>query len=684
MTIDIRAYVYCSLGPIISGEISDSSFVDNGLVTTTGSVVLNGLFKPAIGTSVSFSYAKNGYIAKIPRSLVVLSSFADPFRNQTTVQLGCRLTYRSNAGPADQEGPDTQPTFSLAESYLVPPRISASSIFVNCAQKVGLGAIAPLTNEFVTDEFDYSGGYVNTMADLLKSECYFGYVNSSGNLTIRTLNVSRGGGPLLDETKIIDIGPTGSTDIPGDAVSVNYDSKTFVPPNNEAKNGPSVSDLRDYGNGGGIGGGGEGGGITVPTGNGVEASKDGTGDANGCSDDDVAIQKRNWEFEANNPDSVTVYDKWTDEDGTERTDEYEFIPWSWTRTTYDVWDRAVYRFEVQNGLVQQNWKSTWWTYEIEAPTSVRKKNKCEEWWENRTEENKDKYTFVVWYGPAEKEKPDNYADVLMEETVEETPEADIIQACGFAENFYPNIASLPKTRRVTLIQFTHYEKDDESGISKTRTEKYIPYVQTPEGALSIGKRAEKVAIKNLTAGNSPFVETAENIINDAAQLVKYGGEARIRTEREYGLQKRPGSAERLTKEYARQAPIEQKAEIEYVQESDSPTNPIQFDMPYAPDDIMTSTVSGNKVTYTVEPSDAKIKATNYGRVQNKLLFGSNSGLSIQIAPENMPPYPLMPIHIKLKGLTGHYMTNAQSWAFDANGIIAGCDALYWGVVGSNP
>lgn len=664
MTIDIRAYVYCSLGPVISGEISDSSVVDNGLVTTTGSVVLSGLLKPTIGTSVSFSYAKNGHMAKIPRSLVVLSSFADPFRNQTTVQLGCWLTYKANAGPTEQEEPDAQPTFSLAESYRVPPRIRASRIFVNCAQKIGLGAVAPLTNEFITDEFDYSGGYVNTMADLLKSECYFGHINSSGGLSVKTLNVLGGGGPLLDETRIIDIGSTGSTDVPGDAVSVNYDSKTLAPPNDEAQNGPSAD--------------------------GVGAGEEGDGDTNGCKDDEIARQKRNWEFEVNMSDPVIVYDQWTNEFGEEVIDTYEFIPWSTTRTVYDTWDRATYRFEVQNGLLDQVWKSTWWTYEVPAPVNTAgNNNSCSNWWWNDAgggsvadQYGRGKFSFTIAIDDPEaekEEKPDNYSNIVMEETWEDTPKADIIQACGFAETFFPNISSLPIGRQTTLIQYTYYEKDEATGISKVRTEKYIPYVQTPEGGYSIGKRAELV-----TQYDSLGIEDdVVSVVNDASQLIKYGGETRIRTEREYGLQKRPGAAERLTKEYERQSPVEQKAEIEFSKGSDDAKTGVQFDMPYAPDDIITSTVEGNEVTYTVEPSDAKIKATSYGRAQNKLLFGSNSGLSIQIEPENMPPYPLMPIHIKLSGLTGQYMTNAQSWAFDSNGIIAGCDALYWGAVGSN-
>lgn len=670
MTIDIRARVYCSLGPIISGEISDSSVVDNGLVTTTGSVILSGLYKPSIGTLVQFSYAKNGNLVKIPRRLVVLSSFADPFRKQTTVQLGCWLTYKANAAPLPSEEPDTQPTFSLIDSYRVPPTISASTIFTTCASRIGLGATAPLTNRFILDEFDYSGGYVSTMADLLKSECYFGHINSKGGLSVKTLQVVGGGGPVLNSTNIIDIGSMGSTDVPGEAVSVSYESKTLAPPNDEAQNGPGADDI-NRGNG--------------------ASGEGGAGDRGSCNESEIAQQKRNWEFEQNLADEVTVYDQWTNAQGEQVVDKYEFSPWSTTRTTYDVWDRAVYRFEVQNGLIDQVWRSTWFNYEVPAPlnTGSTVDNPCSNWWWNDTGEGSladqygsGRFSFTIETDEESLDnggKPDNYSNIVMEETWEDTPKADIIQACGFAETWFPNIASLPIGRQTTLIQYIYYEKDELSGITKTRTERYIPYVQTPEGGYSIGKRAEVVSVYD----GPGLQDSVVKIISDASQLVRYGGETRIRTEREYGLQRRPGAADRLSQQYQRQAPIEQEAELGYALGSDNATSAISFDMPYAPDDIITSTVSGSQITYSVEPSDAGIKARNYGRVQNRLLIGSNSGLSIQIAPENMPPYPMMSIYINLNGLTGNYKTNAQSWVFDANGIIAGCDALFWGGVGGS-
>lgn len=679
MTIDIRARVYCSLGPIISGQVSDSSVVDTGLVTTTGSVVLAGIFKPRVGTQVKFSYAKNGAIARIPRLLLVLSSFADPFRNQTTVQLGCALTYNADKGPTPGSK-DAQPPKNDDEFY-VPKMISASTIFSHCAIKVGVGGGALLTNQFIEDEFDYSPGYVSIMNDLLKSECYFGYLNSGGALNTRSIRVGGSGGPLLDRTKVIDIGSTGSNQVPPTEVSVDYDSKRLQPPNDEAENGPGLDN--------------------------IEGDITGEGDENGCKEDDIARQKRNWEFEVNLPDELTVYDRWTNESGEEVVDTYQYIPWSTTKTTYDTWDRALFRFEVQNGLIDQVWRTTWFNYKVPAPLNIPddENNNCSNWWWNNNgsgslsdQYGSGNFSFTIETDEEKLEnngKPDDYSTIIMEETREDTPFADLVQACGFGETWFPNISSLPKGRRTTLIQYIYYEKDEASGITKTRTVKYVPYVQTPEGSYSIGQRAEAVArfsngsFFDLNAFNNAQSsggevsdeDSVERVLADAGRLVQYGGEVRIRTEREYGLQRRPGSAERLTKALEKESPIKESAELAFADGSDEAGASTTFEMPYAPDDKITVEKNGTQITYTSEQSDAKIKAANYGRAQARLIYASNNAVSIQIAPENMPPYPFSPIHISLNNIVGQYMTNAQSWTFDANGIIASCDALYWGAGG---
>jgi hypothetical protein len=97
MTVDVRAKVFCNLGTVIQGSLADEALsAGQGLITCRGQVVLNGLSTPAVGSTVNFGWVRGSTIARIPRTLRVLSSFADPFRGTTTVQLGDKLVYLAN------------------------------------------------------------------------------------------------------------------------------------------------------------------------------------------------------------------------------------------------------------------------------------------------------------------------------------------------------------------------------------------------------------------------------------------------------------------------------------------------------------------------------------------------------------------------------------------------------------
>lgn len=636
MTIDLRAKVYCSLGPLISGEISDSYAVDAGLVYTTGSCVLSGVFKPNVGDVVQFSYAKNGNLVRIPRRLRVLSCFADPLRNQTTLQLGCPLTYKAERGPAPEasNGEDDEEVFySCEEAKKIPTRKTAKTVFQRCCDKIGVKPLSvPLTNSFLLDKFDYSPGYVQIMDDLLKSEGYLGYINAEGDLKIVEIDKDGGSGPVFNETNIIDISPMNSGDIPAGSVAVSFNTQTLKEPEDDEDEEPEYA------------------------------------------------YKRNWEFDSTNPDPVTVIDKYTNPvTKIEQQRTYTYTPWSWTRTSYDSWDRVSMRFEVSNGLLDQTWKTTTYKYAVSGIGS----GTSDPWWNENVYLSSSAYLGAGASGritanttpgecdEQEEEKPDGYSDVVEEAIHEEGPLSDIAGACGFPNFVYPGLHTLPGGRTPTLWQYTYYEKDENTGITKTTTVQYKPFVMTPDGAHSIGARAN--LLSSATKWKAPY------IVTDAAKMVLASTEVKIRTEREFGLQKRPGKTERLKQTYSRDAPVENLAKLTYAIGSESSDNVLTVTVPYSPDDYIEKI--GDK--YLVFKSDAKQKAKKYGKTRNRLLLGSNSGISVQVDPDDMPNYPLKPIYIQLKGIVGQYVTNAQSWAFDSQGIVCSCDALYWGAVGAS-
>jgi len=237
MTIDIRANVTCSLGDLISGSISDDYIQGNGLVKTKGNCEINGILTPKPGTVVTFSYSRSGSSKQIPRKLRVLSSFADPFRNTTQVELGCKLTYLEGLAPMplDDEGQkaelDARRQHCLNGYVDYPPNsqvpypINASAVMNECLQKLKITASSvPLTNVFMIDKFDLSAGYVEVLSNLLLSESYFGYLDANETLQVVSLSGDGGNGPNIDATALIDLGPIGVGDLPAETVLVRYEA----------------------------------------------------------------------------------------------------------------------------------------------------------------------------------------------------------------------------------------------------------------------------------------------------------------------------------------------------------------------------------------------------------------------------------------------------------------------------
>jgi hypothetical protein len=238
MAIDIRATVTCSLGTLISGSISDDYLQGSGLVKTRGSVEISGTITPAIGTAVTFSYTKGGVTRSIPRKLRVMSSFADPFRRTTTVELGCKLTYLSDLQePVDWSAFDdpANSSYTEADQRIVTLPISAASAMNKCLTELGITASSnPLTNKFSIAAFDFSAGYVQVLSDLLVSESYFGYLDANEVLQVRDLTADGGTGPVYTQADIVDLGPINTGQLPGEAVTVSYSTLKLKPPDANA------------------------------------------------------------------------------------------------------------------------------------------------------------------------------------------------------------------------------------------------------------------------------------------------------------------------------------------------------------------------------------------------------------------------------------------------------------------
>lgn len=237
MPVDIRATVTCSLGTLITGSISDDYLQGNGLVKTRGTVEIAGTITPAIGTAVTISYTKGGVTRTIPRKLRVLSSFANPYTRTTSVELGCKLTYLSDLRESIDWSvfdDSANSSYNAADARTVPLPIRASSVMDKCLTELGITASSnPLTNVFSVGEFDFSAGYVQVLSDLLLSESYFGYLNSSEVLQVVNLAQDKGTGTVYTASEIIDFNAINSGQLPGESVTVSYSTLRLKPPDPE-------------------------------------------------------------------------------------------------------------------------------------------------------------------------------------------------------------------------------------------------------------------------------------------------------------------------------------------------------------------------------------------------------------------------------------------------------------------
>lgn len=652
MAIDIRAEVSCSLGTVISGSFADDYLQGNGLIKTRGEVVLDGTQTPVVGTEVTFTYDKGGTTYTIPRVLRVLSSFADPFRRTTTVQLGCKLTYLENRKPpvTDPNAKDEHSDVPCKVFLKAMLPLSAEYVFQQCLDALELdSANIPLTNKFSLEEFDLSPGFIQVMGDLLQSEGYVGYLDSTETLQFLDLTQDSGTGPVITPADVVDLGPIGVGDLPGESVVVRFNSLRLLPPDEL------------YG-------------------------------------DDFL--KRSWEIEEvfGAPSEVSV--SYTNDEGATVTDSDVFYPYSFTATRYDVWDRKIESIAlnlVSSAETNNRWASdalrAGRAWNVPTAKLVREVIEYEK---AAAPANSVNLLSVQQIGGGVNDIKAGLASAAEAHTglanlcIEEVPDgADVVKS-QTTYNYFSELELAGSLNIDTYIDDTgsleqfdtiageldstvvvEYETDTTSGISKTITKRTISRSQTVSGQQDLATRAQELDTADLT-------NSIASLLNLARRQVYIGADTSLHTQREYGLQKRPSESDRNNTANTKPVVTEQKAEIAWVVGSTTSTAVTEFTVPYAPDDEISWDESSGAFSST--PSDAKEKALRYGRIQNKLLLGNRSGVSLQLAPEQLPKRPFDPLYLQASGITGSYRVNGTSWAFDASGIVASTDALLWGAV----
>ena len=641
MTVDIRARIMCDLGEVISGGWSDDHAQGTGLIRTRGEVILKGLERPTLGQKVQLAYVQNGYASRFPRSLRVLSAFADPYRRQTTIQLGCALTLRENLrGKTPEE--NTASTWNdpanaaVACSKFAEGTISITAAYVaaQCISRLGLTADPiPLTNVYTVEEFDLSPGYVTVLSDLLVSESYLGYLDADEVLRFRSLSTFTGTTTVIDQSRVIDVSSINSGDIPGDAVSATYSYSRFKKPEDD-----------------------------LP---------------------EEEQKRRDWERdETIGPPEIRRIEF--------RGGTYvrRVTPETVIESTYDAFDRLLKRTQTTTTAVVST-NPTYIKWFLENPGQLR------DTVDQSITITTPQYQYqaeqliappepppaggcTIIYGTSVIYDPERDGIILSE--TEETYVSEMAIA-GALDLEYSGTISTPAggstnweyqpSLEVNVVAervVTTYETDAETGINKSVTTRQMAQAFAPQGN-QVGAVESELGIERGSIGG---------VINNGKILLNLGSVVKLRTDREYGLQRRPSRSER-NNDATRKSVVESASDTVFVVGGESSQNVTVYNVPYVSDDRISVGFFGG---FDVSPSDAPVKAARYARAQNTLAFGHRNGFSVQLAAPDVPPYPLDRLRIEGAGSAAAYVTNGTSWTFDSNGIICNTDALFVGGVGT--
>jgi len=587
MSLDLRHWVFCSLGPVDPRSpvtIQEDHVQGQGLCLTKATITLTGAFRPAAGSPISLAYSDGAnWIARVPRRLRVLSSQVDPLQNITTISAGCLLTYHSNRKPPVEVLKETEENAGVSdlERRISIQPMSSAWVAGKILQTLGLTAAGstPFNIKRIVDEWDMSGGYVEELGKIAKSGGYVAWINESEQVEfINKRSDPAGPGPLLTGGQILEMTPVNVGDLPGDAVFARYTTTALLPP-----------------------------------------------DANQSDDD---IKKRNWEREVVFGDPVQAIHTYTNAAGQTVKEFITYNEYSQSETQYDQRDRVLRRTELSSGL-------------------------------NGARITETTFSYGSGIGGAE-----DFADVRQESTIEKGPKGDLLAACGANG---PHAATFRQKGTITTgWRVTTYEKDKASGITQTKTRNATQYLNTPHGSDAISRLRE--------AG-----DTLDELLPVAGRIVGYGSQTRIRTEREFGLQRRPGQQERNRSALEKTPSVEQVAAVTWAMGSPASQTAVELSPPYVSDDRIASTGGANPV-YSVIASNAGAQALAYATGENRLLLGNRNGQGLQLHPMDLPAKPMDVLYLRINGVTGAYRVNGCTWSLAADGIRCTTDALFWAAV----
>lgn len=666
MVFDVRATATCTLGPLISANISDDYIQLNGLIKTQGSCVIGSLITPAFGSQFTISINSSYYSKSIPKKFYVLSFFCDPFQNTTTVSFGCKLTYLSDLREPLQWTQFDDPDNAEEEpSEIVILPIKARNVAQQCCSALGINPNQlPLTNLFSIETFDFSSGYVQILSDLLVSEGYFGFMGDGNDLIVRPLENPNGSSPVLDRDKIVAITDINSGSLPGETVGVSFNTTKLNEPSKESGTDEAREDPEidwDY---------------TLSTG-----------------------EEQSYTLNAKDRDNVEVTVEWRSRPTTVET------------VIYDDWGRMKQRTTTTTDIAASFAMGYFSDYiqSCDFGNTAYKKKQVQSWGSEKIETQevtKVYYKYNVRYknGKPAEERPEGYDRIDREITEVYEPAGKVHGSLPYNFNtslgnftswsFFKGFSNEKTSYSVTEYQYayvtnrTYYDNAvGPSGPPNYATNVFQANVITRTRYAAYGyTKAGQAEIAKATEAGKRFSD-----LSSKAEAVGYVDTSTERLSgRQVGFVERPSKASSILNDSTDQDydpnngfSTQSNANLILSTGDSGSKRSIVFDMPYAPDDTFTRTLIGNDeegrplYNFSSIPSDAPAKARNFGRLQNRLLYGNRHGMNIQSVPGALPIRPYKFFAVEAGGFTGLYVTNALSWVIDSTGVLVTTDAMFW-------
>jgi hypothetical protein len=686
MVLDARAQVLCNLGPVISGSLSDDHAQGNGVITTTGELVLAGLITARPGDEVQLGYITpdQTQVARFPRSrLRVLKAFANPLTRQTTVQVGDELAYKkSRKGGVVQSGlldvvngraPGTGLSIRMAEATQL------------AADRLGLQATLPtLSTRKTASSIDMGQGYVQFLSDAMVSEGRIAYQQQDGTIISIELQPANLEGPSILISDLIDIAPTEGGEDPAPVASGVGQSEALVQTNDLPLEVPQ---------------------LVAPE----NAVADPVNPAVGVAEkipETLTVPTRPEALPITTPEAPTAEDPGAE--GHKLN-----LGSSWTNSKTET--STTLRISNSNGgLIPLQITETNITAEETAGPDNRVLKRYSKTITGLAKVNQqfveDLYrtTGNIQGGAytTAKEEQYEYEEIAPEglSEAEKTQLADEIRNAAYAANpeelkflvYNPKFRLKAKTEATMIssaeaagrLGVKDYNRTNGlpggSGFSEYITTEYLysgnltkeirrifrAYGLTQSGQQAISKALQKASAP---VDLGPFVGRFFDLVLDDVQVI-----IRTADEVESGIQAAPQKVAQNVEKTPK--PVQKNV----VQEFKAPTLPEaelpeaeKYVVPFLPDDVV------DEDTGAIVPAVPEEQAEEYAKTQNALRIGHKDGLQVTAPLGVLPNQPLAVFHLRNADVMATYRVNGTSWAFDATSCLVSTDALYVGAAGGD-